>query len=311
MMVTEKNISRDGADASRLKTPRRVLVVYNPVAGRRRRRRLRDVLRHLADAGCAVTLYPTRARGDAESVARRAGEEDWDVVAVAGGDGTISEVANGLYGRTIPLAVIPWGTANVVAAETGVPRDAAAIARMIARGESKPVYLGRANGRLFVMMAGVGFDARVVAAVRAGMKRLLGKGAYVVASLAGLARFSRGDYQVDIDGKRHRAASAVIAKGRFYAGRFTCTPLACLDEPTLHVCLFLTPGPLAALRYSLWLMLGRLHRLPDVRVLPARTVKIDGPAGEVVQGDGDLIAALPLTVDVAETPLRLVVPCTD
>jgi YegS/Rv2252/BmrU family lipid kinase len=294
------------------KTPagpgRKVLVIFNPTAGRRRRRKLAAVLRHLEQAGCAVTVRPTTARGDAEAIARRAASEGWDVVAVAGGDGTVNEAVNGLYGQGVPLAVIPLGTANVVAAELCIPPDAAGIAGVIAGAPVQDIHLGAANGRFFVMMAGVGFDARVVEAMPARIKRALGRGAYVLMFLAGLFKFSRSRYRVIVDGEAHGAASAVIANGHFYAGRHTCAPLARLGQPLLYVCLFLRPGPLRALRYGLWLLLGRLDRLDDVLILPGRQVTIEGPAGEPVQGDGDIIARVPLKAGLAEKTLSVVAP---
>jgi YegS/Rv2252/BmrU family lipid kinase len=309
----EKRLMREAAKGAGLNqgkggAGRRVLVIYNPTAGGRRRRRLEAVLRHLAEAGLVVTVRPTTARGDAEAFARRAAAEGWDVVAVAGGDGTINEAINGLYGQPVPLAVIPLGTANVVAAEIGVPSAPAAIARMIAAGPAQDIHLGVANGRLFIMMAGVGFDARVVAAMPTRLKRLLGKGAYALMFLARLFEFSRGVYRVRVDDEAHTAASVVIANGRFYAGRHTCAPQARLDEPLLYACLFLRPGPWRALRYAAGLLFGFLDRLSDVLILPASRVTVDGSEGEPVQGDGDLIGRMPLEVVLAESTLRLVMP---
>lgn len=287
---------------------RRVLVIHNPTAGWRRRHRLAAVLVHLEALGCEVRVQPTGKRGDAEAFARDARDGLWDVVAVAGGDGTINEAANGLYGGGLPLAVIPLGTANVLAAEIGLPTDAAGIARVIATAPARPVCVGVANRRLFVMMAGVGFDAHVVASVRADLKRALGKGAYALITLAGLWRFSGTTYRVTVDGTDYAAASAVIANGHFYGGRMSCAPAARLEDPRLHACLFLKPGPWRALRYALWLMMGRLHRLPDIAVVAGRRVTVAGPDGDPVQGDGDIISAMPLTVDVAETMLSVIAP---
>ncbi|MBE0530377.1 MAG: diacylglycerol kinase family lipid kinase [Rhodospirillales bacterium] len=287
---------------------RKVLVIFNPTAGRRRRRKLAAVRWHLEQAGCQVAVRPTTAPGDAEILAREAASEGWDVVAVAGGDGTINEAVNGLYGRPVPLAVIPLGTANVVAAELCMPGGPEAIAGVIAEAPIQDIHLGEANGRLFVMMAGVGFDAGVVAAMPARLKRALGRGAYVLMFLAGLFKFSRSPYRVTVDGESHGVASAVIANGHFYAGRHTCAPLARLGEPLLYVCLFLRPGPLRALRYGLWLLLGRLERLDDVLILPGRQVTIEGPEGEPVQGDGDIIARVPLKAGLAEKTFSVVAP---
>jgi YegS/Rv2252/BmrU family lipid kinase len=288
--------------------PRRVLVVMNPAAGRRRGAFCRRVLSELTRLGCLVTVRVTAGPGDAEAMARAAAPAEVDVVAAAGGDGTVNEVANGLVGRGLPLAVIPLGTANVVAAELGLPARAKALARVIAGGPPRPVRLGLANGRRFVQMAGVGFDAHVVAAVTPGLKRVLGKAAYVLRSLTGMARFPFPSYRLLIDGAEHRAASAIVARGHFYGGRFVCAPTARLEEPRFQVCLFERRGAWNVLRYGFGLLTGLLSRFPDVRVLAATEVIVEGPAGEPVQGDGDVLTRLPLTARIDDATLDVVMP---
>lgn len=285
---------------------RRILVIYNPTAGWRRRRRFAQVLKHLARLGCSVTVRETQARGDAEAFARTADPETFDIVAVAGGDGTINEVINGLENSTLPLALIPLGTANVLAAEIGLATSPRIVAETIAACRPRPAYVGSANGRRFAMMVGVGIDARVVERIDLRLKRAAGKLAYVASALSAIARYRRSTYQIEIDGCRYDAAFAVIAKGHFYGGRFVVAPLARLDEPSLQVALFERAGRWNLLRYAAALLLDRMDKLPDVRVLPAKSVRVSGPLGEAVQADGDLAASLPLSVILAEQPLSLV-----
>ena len=113
---------------------RRVNVIYNPTAGWRRRARLERVLERLGELGASVTLRETRGRGDAEMLARAADPAACDAVVAAGGDGTINEVMNGLDRRNLPLGIVPLGTANVLAAEIGLPREPRAQAEAIACG---------------------------------------------------------------------------------------------------------------------------------------------------------------------------------
>ena len=86
----------------------------------------------------------------------------YDVLVVAGGDGTINEAVNGLRDARLPLAIVPLGTANVLAAEIGMATDPRTVARTIALGRPRPISVGVANGRRFLLMAGTGFDAHVV-----------------------------------------------------------------------------------------------------------------------------------------------------
>jgi diacylglycerol kinase (ATP) len=285
--------------------PRRIYVIYNPTAGWRRRRRFERVLARLGHLGCAVTLFETGARGDAEASARGLDPARFDAVVAAGGDGTINEVMNGLDGSSLPLGIVPLGTANVLAGELGLPIEPDAVADRIAFGRPVPVFAGCANGRRFAMMAGIGFDARVVAGIAPGLKRALGKGAYVASALGALARHAACAYAVEIDGTRYEAAAVVIAKGHFYGGRFVVASRARLDEPVLQAALFEGCGRGDVLRYAAALARNRIEALRDVRVVPAREVMVAGPAGEAVQLDGDLAAQLPLVVTVAARPVGL------
>ncbi|PIW26585.1 MAG: lipid kinase [Rhodospirillales bacterium CG15_BIG_FIL_POST_REV_8_21_14_020_66_15] len=288
--------------------PRKVLVIFNPTAGMRRRARLDRVLARMRAFGADVTLYETAARGDAERAARETPAGPFDAIVAAGGDGTINEVINGLAGRQVPLGIIPLGTANVLAAELGLPGDDDGLARTIALGCTRPITLGEVNGRRFVQMAGVGFDAHVVASVDAGLKRLIGKLAYVWETLRGFFRFRFRPYRLTVDGKAYDVGSAVIANGHFYGGRFVCAKDARLGDPRLHVCLFKSVGPWSALRYAAWMVLGRLDRLPDYEVVPATSIVVEGMAGEPVQGDGDIVARLPLAARVSADRLDMLVP---
>ncbi|HAD88405.1 MAG TPA: lipid kinase [Rhodospirillaceae bacterium] len=297
-----------GEPATVLTAPRNALVIFNPTAGGRRRARLDRVLAHMRALGAVVTLHETTARGDAERTAREAPADVHDVIVAAGGDGTINEVINGLAGRNVPLGVIPLGTANVLAAELDLPTDEEGLARTIALGRLQPVNLGEVNGRRFVQMAGVGFDAHVVASVDTGMKRLIGKLAYVWETLRGFFRFDFRPYHLIIDGKTYDVGSAVFANGHFYGGRFVCAREARLTDPRLHVCLFKSVGPWSALRYAAWMMLGRLDKLPDYEVIPATSIVVEGAAGEPVQGDGDIVATLPLDARISADRLDMLVP---
>ncbi len=292
------------------KSPR-VLVIYNPAAGQWRKRRLQTTLAALKGLGCAVHLFATQKAGDAQTRAATLTSEDCDVVVAAGGDGTINEVANGLAnapGLVPPLAIIPLGTANVLAQEIGLRGNPRAVARAIAGRARMTVHLGEANGRYFVMMAGVGFDAHVVANVDLALKRRTGKIAYVVETLVQGLRYGFPSCRVTVDGKTHDACSVVVCNGKHYGGPFVAAPKASLAEPAFEVCLLEKGGYRHVLRYGAALVMGRLSALPDVKILTGRTLRIEGETGLPVQGDGDIIATLPVEIKVAERTLELVVP---
>ncbi|MEE8276438.1 MAG: diacylglycerol kinase family protein [Alphaproteobacteria bacterium] len=303
---------------------RRLLVIHNPVAGRRRRQRFQAVLDLLERHGDELSLRATEAPGDAIRLARQIEAGDGDLVVAAGGDGTINEVINGLVaeGRPapLPLAIVPLGTSNVLAAEIGLGRSPAVVERAIREGPVRRVSLGRitgagvpmANGRSFILMAGVGIDAHAVADVDPGLKRRFAQGAYVWAGMRQALRSRRRRYEVEIDGVRHEAAWVVVAKARRYGGPFVIAARARLDDPRFEVCLFARGGVWAMARYGSALVLGRLARSPGFSSVLGRRVRIAASPSELgeepVQCDGDHMARLPVEVEVVPEALDLVVP---
>lgn len=288
-------------------------MIYNPTAGGARRRRYQAVLDLLHTAGAEVTVWTTTVRGDAERYAASVDPSQFQRIVVAGGDGTVNEVINGLAanqmgGAVLPVCVLPLGTANVLAAEIGLPLEPKEIAPLILKGQARPVCLGRANGRRFLLMAGAGFDAHVVARVFKPLKRHVGKTAYVLETLRQFAVFDFPTYDITIDGKPYKAASVVLANARSYGGPHVCAPEASLEAPSLEVCLFLSKGPLHAIRYAIALLLGSLPRLSDVRIVRGRHVTVRGPAEDPIQGDGDIVAALPGEIVVLPDAVNLVFP---
>jgi diacylglycerol kinase (ATP) len=288
----------------------RLQVIYNPIAGRRHGARLRKTFRALVGAGASLSVIETQGPGDAERAAASACRADTDILIVAGGDGTINEVVNGLMatsGPIPPMAVIPLGTANVLAQEIGLSLSSRKIASAILGEHRISVYPGRANGRYFLMMGGVGFDAEVVANIDPALKRRTGRFAYLVEVLHQSWRHRFETCGGEIDGIPFKARWVVVCNGRHYGGPFVAAPLARLTEPGFSVCL-LNGGRFDIARYGAALALGRLSHQHDVRILPALRVRIDSPIGYRIQGDGDIIGRLPVEIVAADRPIELVVP---
>jgi diacylglycerol kinase (ATP) len=287
---------------------RRILAVFNPAAGRNRRPRFNRIIAALKDVGCAVTVIETTARGHAERIARDVSADDFDVIAAAGGDGTVNEIVNGLRGKNIALGLIPLGTANVLADEIGLARSVETVAHTLGCGAIRPIHVGTVNGRRFVMMAGAGFDANVVDGVSLALKKKLGPLAYVWQ--AGREAFfgNAARCTVIVDGVTQQTTSAVACNGRRYGGPFIAAPAASLTEDRFHVVLMPGRGWFHTARYGVALMLGRISRLHDVKLVAGREVRVEGMVGKPVQADGDIVAHLPAHIAVDPEPVRLVFP---
>ena len=288
--------------------PRRILVIFNPAAGQNRRSRFDAVIAALRVLGCIVTVIETKAPGHAEEIARTVTVDDFDVIAAAGGDGTINEIVNGLPGKAIALGLIPLGTANVLADEIGLARTPDIIARTLASGPVREIYVGRANGRRFCMMAGAGFDANVVHGVSLALKKRVGPLAYAWQAFVQGFRDNYSPCEVTIDGVSHRTTSAVACNGRRYGGPFVAAPKASLADDSFQIVLMKGRGWFSVLRYGLGLMAGKVGAWPDVHILAGRDVTITGEKGQPVQADGDILTSLPLNLAVDPEPVKLIYP---
>lgn len=288
-----------------------MLIIFNPTAGRARRSRLAKALRVLRAGGAAVELAETLGPGHAGRIAADAAARGAALVVAAGGDGTIAEVAGGIAGSRTQLGLLPLGTANVLAHELAVPISPEAAATLLLTGRPVPIFPGLAryadgSARLFVQMLGAGFDAAVVHALRPEEKRRLGKGAYVLESARQMTRYGFPRIAVALDGEVPRdAASVIIGKGRFYAGRFRALPGASPLAPGFSVLVFRHGGVSGAILAGAALPLHLLHRVPGASLHKASAIALSGE-GISAQADGDAARELPVRVEDAPHPIRVV-----
>jgi diacylglycerol kinase family enzyme len=289
-----------------------MLIIFNPVAGRRRATALWRVLDLLVENGIKVEVAETQYAGHATLLAVEAAREGRSMVVAAGGDGTIAEVANGLIGSDTALGVIPLGTANVLAKEYRLSTAPRALANALAYRRTRLLWPGLAKlpGRqhLFVQMVGLGFDGAVVHGLQPLLKRVIGRGAYVWQSLWESVAYRFPSVRLTVDGKPYQAASVVVTKGRLYGGPYLLAPNAASTAPGFQVALFENPGTFAALLSGAALPLGLLPRCPGVRVIAGSCVEFStGNAPIMTQSDGDALSGTPWMVVDAASPIPIVV----
>ncbi|MEO1901275.1 MAG: YegS/Rv2252/BmrU family lipid kinase [Alcanivorax sp.] len=283
-----------------------ITVIFNPTAGGGRARRLRHFVRALEQGGARVRLYHTRAPGDATRYLNALAHQGECVVA-AGGDGTTNDVINGLK-PGVALALFPIGTANVLARELNLPCKPEEAARVVLEGRTLNITPALLNGRRFLVMAGVGYDAWVVDQVDLIAKRRIGKLAYAVSMLRQVFRYGEIRYRVTVDGRPLDCFSAVISNGRYYGGSFILSRQANLSRRSVQVLLFQRPGRLFLLRCLAALLLGRMERVDGVASLSAERVTVTAPGLEPVQTDGDPAGFLPAEIELEAEPVAVRVP---
>jgi diacylglycerol kinase (ATP) len=140
-----------------------------------------DELRRLLTAEdlTVIRWYEVPKSRKAPKQVRRALNHRPDLLVIWGGDGMVQRCADALVGHRVPIAIIPAGTANLLARNLGIPIDLAGAVDVAAHGGSRTLDLGRLNGEHFAVMAGVGFDAEMIESADGRLKELLGRLAYV------------------------------------------------------------------------------------------------------------------------------------
>ena len=262
----------------------------------------------LRDRGLAPELMPTGSAADPALFAARlcAGHDD-PLVIVAGGDGTVNGVLNGLVPGKATLGVVPLGTANVLARELGIASVADALDRL-ARGTTRPISAGEierdGEKRRFLLMAGAGMDGAVVRGVRLSEKRLLGKGAYLLSALRVLLSWDRSELRVTGGGQSLSCHGVIVCNAAKYGGNFVLAPEADLFSPGFQV-LCIKGGRLAYLKLGLMLLSGRGAVSRELTSFAATELELSGD--KAVQLDGDYFCCTPLRIRTLPELVRLVV----
>jgi diacylglycerol kinase (ATP) len=292
----------------------RALLVTNPAAGTFRRGRgsayLEQRLRALGMEVHPITA-PTPGAMVKSLRAALQHEPRTTRVIVAGGDGTLSAALPALVGTDFPVAVISLGTFNVVAREMGVPLDLEGALAVARHGQPRPVDVGVANGRPFIVNVGIGYDGEVVHRILpGGRKRPAAFPRYMLRGVRLLARYhgSRFHIQAGGDGFEADAWMAVAANISHYAYHWRVAAHACAHDGCLDLCLFERRSVARTFAQTAALVRGRHLAQPGVRYLRARqfTITCDPPAR--TQLDGDIAGGTPLDLRVAPEGLRLLVP---
>lgn len=286
----------------------RIKLIANPVSGGDARPRIEVALAALKKSGAEVDLCLTGARGDARKAAAQALTEGYDRVVVAGGDGTLNEVVNGVTSPDLPIAFLPFGTVNVFALEAGIPLQIDAACALAVQGSARPITLGRVNDELFLLMMSAGWDAEAVAHVRPGLKKRLGRLAYAVSALEVLFRSPPERLElITAEGTFHIGFGVVVSNCRYYGGRYVVTPQASMFRDDLEVCLLRQGGRLSMLKFALTLALKRPLQQPLVEFYSLSTLELQG-AAVAVQVDGDACGFLPVKIAAMPRAVSMVLP---
>jgi len=305
--------------------PGRPLIIVNPRSGgglseRRWARLVGGITDGLGEADSAFTKAPR----DATEIARREAAGGRRLIVALGGDGTISEVANGVLlagaGATTELGFIPRGTGGDFRRTLELPHDAADAAKRIRDGRARPIDAGRVEYvdhdgqkavRYFVNVASFGFSSAVANRANRSSKRFGAKAAFLSATVRTLVSYDNTDVWLTVDGgerARKRVRLVAVGNGCYFGGGMKICPSAQLDSGALDVCVV---GDLS--RTEVVFNLNRLFAgthldLEDVHGMRTRKLvaePVEPDADIPIELDGETPGRLPATFEVLPGALRV------
>ncbi len=278
----------------------KALLVYNPAAGRFPVKPfVYNAARLLRDFGWQVQVAATRSGEHAVELGKNAAGAKLDAVFVAGGDGTIGQVASGVAGSGTALGILPSGTQNVMAGELGLPVFGwnrwwalAENIRTLAEAPVRSVDVGLCNDKPFLLWSGLGLDALAVNNLepRPRLEKYLSVPQYAAVTIWTAAFWHGMDLSVQADGHRIQGhyLLAIVTNIRTYMGGLAqLSPQARLDDGQMDLWLFSGSNLGDALRHAFDMMAGRHHTAEGTLCIPFHELEMEADTATSLELDGE------------------------
>lgn len=268
---------------------------------------------------------PTTCAGSATELARAAAKNGCGMLVVCGGDGTINEVVNGIAGTDAPLAVLPAGTANILAKELRIPWSIPSAARLIAHGKLARIALGHAKWqqvqkagtaipveRYFLCVAGAGPDGSIVHGIDVARKLRIGILAYWLEGFRQFFTYRFPLFRIESLETQMSASLIVVGRTKYYGGPFQVTTGASLFDNQFEIVAYAGRSRFRVLTCLPAIWLGRLHRVRGIHYWKTTQLACKPMEGSEVfsQLDGEPASALPVEFRVVPDALTLVIPAS-
>lgn len=290
-------------------------LIFNPVSGQG------DAVADLAfivsqlDSALELTVYETSPECDADALAAQSVEQGVDLVIASGGDGTVNAVAEHLINASIPLAIIPRGTANAVASALGIPTGLKAACEVVLTGKAHTIDMARCNGHPMVLLAGIGLEANVVQQASREAKDRLGVLAYILAGFKQLNELEPFEATLETEDQviSIQACAITVANIAPPTSILAQGPAEVVaDDGMLDITIVAAKGIGSTLAASYELlrsaMSDQVAERDDIGSLRAKQVKITTDPVQRVVLDGEILGEDHIEVVCVPKGLTLIIP---
>ncbi|WP_430885912.1 diacylglycerol/lipid kinase family protein [Fusibacter sp. JL216-2] len=294
-----------------------IKIIYNPVSGRGSAEdRVNHVAQILLNRGYTVNKYATKKQGDGRVQAINCQDGPWDLIIAAGGDGTINEVASGIYesGSNIPLAILHEGTMNDIAKHLGISNDPVEFCNMIDKFHFKSIDLGQSGDQYFLNVVAGGMITSVAHRTPSELKNMLGRVAYYLEVIKELTSSGLRSYKLRINhddtSEEGRFNLFIISNSPTIGGFEQLMPLAHMQDGLLD-CIFIREAGSIQEAAELFLSVLKGEHINHKKVLYFRTNKVDI---DLVSGDdleidfdGEYAGTLPISIEIIPAAIKILV----
>lgn len=286
-----------------------ILVIGNPVSGTGKTvKSVQEFTTLLESRGHRVEVFFTGEAGDA--LRRACQVESYDRLVVAGGDGTVNEVLNGLPEPScVPILHMPTGTANQLAQHLGLPKHPGPLVDVLEHGSIKKLDMGKIGNHRFLLQASAGFDALVTRVIEEGPRKGTGYLAYAVPIIKAILRRTSSALDISVNGGKEISAQTVmVTKVRYYGGIFVFAKQARLDSGCFEICVFQSNKIRSLVIYALAGLAHLASIVPGITHLTGNHVRIDSKSPVPVQIDGTYLGTTPVEIELLPAVVPVVVP---
>ena len=296
-------------------TQKKIFIVANPKAGSMDVDQFQEELdRIFSESDHTYEIHFTQPDEKIGSTIRKAIEDGFTVVVAAGGDGTVSMVADGLRNVDIPLGILPMGTGNVFAQELDIPlKMDQAVSLILGEHRRRTVDTMEIGGRLYLLYAGAGITSMMMSGASSESKRHFKVFAYMWSGLKKLSGWQPFRFRLEIDENR-LSSSAIevgVANARTAGGKpFNWGEEVSIDDRRLMVCIVRSKSLLDYLQTFFDLLLGRTDQSKHIQRYQAyHRIKIDAVGAVAVEADGDVVGNTPVEITVIPHAVTIIVSC--